>query len=44
MAIETFDADLQSDHERRMVTTPLLNPHERIPSISLLAAMNEGFE
>ena len=27
-----------------MVTTPLLSPYERIPSISVLAATNEGFE
>ena len=26
------------------MTTPTLSPHERIPSISVLAAMNEGFE
>ena len=44
VTIETFDADLRSDHERWMMTTPLLSPHERIPSISVLAATNEGFE
>ena len=44
VAIETFDADLRSDHERWTMTTPLLSPHERIPSISVLAATNEGFE
>ena len=32
------------DHERWTMTTPLLSPHERIPSISVLAATNEGFE
>ena len=44
VAIVTFDADLQSDHERWTMTTPLLSPHEQIPSISVLAATNEGFE
>ena len=44
VTIETFDADLRSDHERWTMTTSLLSPHERIPSISVLAGTNEGFE
>ena len=44
VTIETFDADLRSDHECWIVTTPLLSPHGRIPSVSVLAATNEGFE
>ena len=44
VTIETFDADQRSDHERWTMTTPLLSPHEQIPSISVLAGTNEGFE
>jgi hypothetical protein len=41
---KTFDADPRSDHERWTMTTSLLSPHERVPSISVLAGTNEGFE
>ena len=42
--IKTFDTDPRGDHERWTMTTSLLSPHERIPSIAVLAVMNEGFE
>ena len=42
--IKTFDTDPRGDHERWTMTTSLLSPHERIPSISVLAGTNEGFE
>jgi hypothetical protein len=55
VTIETFGADLLwrskplmqihgNDHERWTMTTSLLSPHERIPSISVLAGTSEGFE